>query len=75
MARRKQGRLSAQWAKLDPEEYAFTRAVAEQMRTHDDRAEFLAGIDLILAGMTPARRPARSATPPAARISAQRKHS
>jgi AcrR family transcriptional regulator len=40
---------------IDPEEYAFTRTMAEQLRVHDDRAEFLAGIDLILAGMTESR--------------------
>jgi hypothetical protein len=39
------------WEGLDPKEYAFTRAVAGQLRVHDDRAEFLAGVDLILAGM------------------------
>ncbi|MEV4615494.1 TetR family transcriptional regulator [Kitasatospora sp. NPDC049258] len=40
------------WAELDPEEYAFTRGVAGRLRDHDDRVEFLAGIDLILAGIT-----------------------
>ncbi|MFJ6718506.1 MULTISPECIES: TetR/AcrR family transcriptional regulator [unclassified Streptomyces] len=40
------------WAELDPERYPFTRAVADQMRRHDDRADFLAGIDLILTGIT-----------------------
>lgn len=40
------------WGELDPDQYAFTRAVADQMRRHDDRAEFLAGIDLILTGIT-----------------------
>jgi AcrR family transcriptional regulator len=39
------------WEGLDPREYAFTRTVAGQLRVHDDRAEFLAGIDLILAGL------------------------
>jgi AcrR family transcriptional regulator len=62
-------RLSAQWAELDPEEYAFTRTVAGHLRVHDDRVEFLAGIDFILAGMTA---PARRTT---ARINAQRKPS
>ncbi|WP_405536765.1 TetR/AcrR family transcriptional regulator [Streptomyces sp. NBC_00075] len=44
--------VSTAWANLDPEEYAFTRNVAEQLRDHDDREEFVAGIDLILAGIT-----------------------
>jgi AcrR family transcriptional regulator len=43
------------WEGLDPTEYAFTRAVAWQLSVHDDRAEFLAGIDLILAGMMTSR--------------------
>ena len=45
-------RLSAEWSELDPDEYAFTRSMAEQLRVHDDRAEFLAGVDLLLAGMS-----------------------
>ncbi|MGW1716049.1 TetR/AcrR family transcriptional regulator [Streptomyces sp. NPDC002156] len=44
--------VSATWANLDSEEYAFTRNVAEQLRDHDDREEFVAGIDLIVAGIT-----------------------
>jgi hypothetical protein len=40
------------WANLDPDEYPFTRNVAGQLRDHDDREQFLAGIDLILAGIT-----------------------
>ncbi|MGW8777895.1 TetR/AcrR family transcriptional regulator [Streptomyces sp. NPDC055796] len=44
--------VSAAWASLDPDEYPFTRDVADQLRDHDDRVEFLAGIDLILAGIS-----------------------
>ncbi|WP_318205468.1 TetR/AcrR family transcriptional regulator [Streptomyces sp. SCL15-4] len=40
------------WTELDPDRYSFTREVAGQLREHDDREEFLAGIDLILAGIT-----------------------
>lgn len=39
------------WEKLDPDRYPFTRAVADQLRDHDDRAQFLAGVDLILTGI------------------------
>ncbi|MFD8092732.1 TetR/AcrR family transcriptional regulator [Streptomyces malaysiensis] len=39
------------WEELDPDDYAFTRAVAYQMRGHDDREQFLAGIDLVLTGI------------------------
>ncbi len=45
---------STRWKNLDADEFRFTRSVAEQMRKHDDRAEFLAGIDLIVAGITAA---------------------
>ena len=43
--------VSGAWANLDPGEYPFTRGVAGQLREHDDREQFLAGIDLILAGI------------------------
>lgn len=43
---------STAWEALDPDEYPFTRAVAGQLRDHDDREQFLAGITLILAGVT-----------------------
>ncbi|MEV2216753.1 TetR family transcriptional regulator [Streptomyces sp. NPDC050997] len=49
--------VSATWADLDPDEYAFTRNVADQLRDHDDRVEFLAGIDLIVTGITARRWP------------------
>ncbi|SNT31327.1 transcriptional regulator, TetR family [Granulicella rosea] len=43
--------LSTTWSQLDPEEYPFARSVAGRIRDHDDRADFLAGIDLILMGI------------------------
>lgn len=43
--------VAAEWQELDADEFPFTRNVAAQLREHDDRAEFLAGIDLILAGI------------------------
>lgn len=49
--------LSAQWEELDAHTYPFTRSVANQLREHDDHAEFLAGIDLILAGIATRSRP------------------
>jgi len=45
------GEVSIAWLLLDPEEYPFTRSIAVQMRDHDDRVDFLAGIDLILKGI------------------------
>jgi hypothetical protein len=44
--------VSTAWEALDPDDYPFTRAVAKQVRDHDDRAEFLAGVDIILTGIT-----------------------
>ncbi|WP_158885555.1 TetR/AcrR family transcriptional regulator [Amycolatopsis anabasis] len=40
------------WDELDPDDYPFVRAVANEMRAHDDREQFLAGVDLILTGIT-----------------------
>jgi AcrR family transcriptional regulator len=39
------------WATLDADQYPFTRSIAGQLRTHDDRTDYLAGIDLILRGI------------------------
>ena len=43
--------IAARWAQLDPAEYPFVHQMAAQLREHDDREQFLAGIDLILAGI------------------------
>ncbi|CAN7296697.1 TetR/AcrR family transcriptional regulator [Caballeronia sp. LjRoot29] len=43
--------VSVMWSQLDPDAYPFTRSVAGQLRVHDDRVDFLAGIDLILRGI------------------------
>lgn len=43
--------VADRWARLDPAEYPFVRQMASQLREHDDREQFLAGIDLILAGI------------------------
>jgi AcrR family transcriptional regulator len=49
-------KLSITWLQLDPKEYPFVRSVAGLMRAHDDRADYLAGIDLILRGIHSPRR-------------------
>jgi AcrR family transcriptional regulator len=51
--------VSKAWEELDPDEYPVTRAVAAQMREHDDREEFLAGVDLVLGGITALHQPSR----------------
>ena len=43
--------MARAWSQLDPKEYAFVRGLAGHLRSHDDRADFLAGIDLILSGI------------------------
>ena len=47
--------VSTVWSQLDPKEYPFARSVARQIRDHDDRMDFLAGIDLILRGIKSSR--------------------
>ncbi|MBD3003078.1 TetR family transcriptional regulator [Streptomyces sp. 5-10] len=58
---------SKAWEELDPDDYPFIRAVAAEMREHDDREQFLAGIDLVLTGITALHLPGeRGSTPPPA---------
>jgi AcrR family transcriptional regulator len=47
--------VAARWTQLDPAKYPFVHQVAAQLPEHDDREQFLAGIDLILAGITTLR--------------------
>jgi len=47
--------VAARWSQLDPAAYPFVRQVATQLPEHDDREQFLAGIDLILAGISTVR--------------------
>jgi len=43
--------VSGMWLRLDPDAYPFTRSMAKRLPTHDDRVDFLQGIDLILSGL------------------------
>ncbi len=43
--------VAAKWAQLDPAEHPFVRQVAAMLASHDDREQFVAGIDFILAGI------------------------
>jgi hypothetical protein len=47
--------IAAQWAQLDPEKYPFVHQVMAELPGHDDRAQFLAGLDIILAGLATLR--------------------
>ena len=39
------------WSELDADDYPFTRSIAARMSAHDDREDFLAGVNLILGGI------------------------
>jgi AcrR family transcriptional regulator len=43
--------VADRWSKLDPQQFPFVRRIAEQLPGHEDRQQFVAGIDLILAGI------------------------
>jgi AcrR family transcriptional regulator len=43
--------VAERWTQRDPADYPFVHQVAKQLREHDDREQFLAGIDLFLAGL------------------------
>ena len=43
--------VSTAWLQLDPHEYPFARSIARRICDHDDRIDFLAGVDLILSGI------------------------
>lgn len=44
-------KVAAAWSRLSPADYPFAHSMAGQLRAHDDRADFLAGVDLILNGI------------------------
>ena len=48
--------VATAWSQLDPDEYPFARSVAGHLRAHDDRTDFLAGINFILSGIDSSRR-------------------
>lgn len=60
------------WSRLDADAYPFVRGMAAQLRAHDDRMDFLAGIDLILHGLA-ARRAQSQPAPASARKTAAKK--
>ena len=43
--------VADRWTQTDPAAYPFMHAVAAQLPRHDDREQFLAGVDLILLGI------------------------
>jgi AcrR family transcriptional regulator len=47
--------VARRWLQHDPAAYPFVHLVAPQLPGHDDREQFLAGVDLILAGVATVR--------------------
>ena len=43
--------VSAEWLGLDAVQFAFTRSVAGHLLAHDDRDDFLAGVDILIRGL------------------------
>ena len=43
--------VADRWIERDPTRYPFVHKVAARLADHDDRAQFLAGLDLILTGV------------------------
>ena len=44
-------RFAEQWRTLDPATFPFVHHISEVFATHDDREQFEAGLDLLLAGL------------------------
>jgi AcrR family transcriptional regulator len=49
------GAVAAQWSQLDPDRYPFVHKAATRLREHDDREQFLSGVDIFLAGIATLR--------------------
>ncbi|MFE5190250.1 TetR/AcrR family transcriptional regulator [Streptomyces sp. NPDC056628] len=43
---------ATQWAQVDPGRYPFVHAAATHLGEHDDREQFLVGVDIFLAGIS-----------------------
>ncbi|WP_372530397.1 TetR/AcrR family transcriptional regulator [Xanthomonas sp. NCPPB 3005] len=65
--------VATAWSRLDADAYPFVRGMAGQLRMHDDRMDFLAGIDLILHGVAARRAQAQPAIAAARRIATKKK--
>ncbi|MGQ4332043.1 TetR/AcrR family transcriptional regulator [Streptomyces hayashii] len=46
---------AARWAQIDPGRYPFVHAAATRLGAHDDREQFLVGVDIFLAGISALR--------------------
>ena len=52
--------VAAAWSQLDHKQHPFVRSIAKRLPEHNDRVDFIAGVDVILKGIDPARRRSRS---------------
>ncbi len=43
--------IASRWAQYDKVQYPFVHQMAQQLPEHDDREQFLAGIEILLAGI------------------------
>jgi len=54
--------VAERWAQVDPARYPSVHEARTQLRDHDDREQFLAGIDLILVGIESVNRAGRDSS-------------
>jgi len=45
------GEIALRLSALDPEDFPFVQSIAPKVPDHDDRADFLTGIELFLGGI------------------------
>ncbi len=45
------GRFADTWRALDPEEFPFVHEIVDEFAGHDDKDQFLAALELTLAGL------------------------
>ncbi|MDM9627644.1 TetR family transcriptional regulator [Rhizobium sp. S152] len=45
------GEIATLWAALDPDQFPFTSSIASKLPGHDDRADFVAGIRLLVGAI------------------------
>lgn len=46
------GQIADRWMRYDTDQYPFVHKLTARLRGHDDREQFLAGIDFLLTGIT-----------------------
>lgn len=49
------GAIATEWSRLDPDRYPFVHKAAARLPDHDDRDQFLSGVNIFLAGIATLR--------------------